>query len=108
MNGVNLETGKKPLRKRSPFIDVPMINCAGIAEADKFFDDLEARSSPRLIKTHYPFELLPPNLLDTCKVTRLNGDGTVHDFHFEGLFRCFLSVVMSRMLWSLTSTMSPS
>ena len=69
MNGVNLESGKKPLRERSPFIDVPMINCAGIAEADKFFDDLEARSSPRLIKTHYPFEFLPPTLLETCKVT---------------------------------------
>ena len=72
MNGVNLETGKKSLRERSPFIDVPMINCAGIAEADKFFDDLEARSSPRLIKTHYPFEFLPPNLLETCKVTQLS------------------------------------
>ena len=36
---------------------------------DKFFDkDLEALPSPRLIKTHYPFELLPPDLLDTCKV----------------------------------------
>ena len=69
MNGVNLETGKKPLRERSPFIDVPMINCAEKAEADKFFDDLEERSSPRLIKTHYPFEFLPPNLLETCKVT---------------------------------------
>merc|ERR1719350_362892 len=68
MTGVDLESGKKPLRERSPFIDVPMINCADKVEADKFFDDLEARSSPRLIKTHYPFEFLPPNLLETCKV----------------------------------------
>ena len=24
--------------------------------------------SPRVIKSHLPFEFLPPNLLDTCKV----------------------------------------
>ena len=40
------------------------------AAADQVFDDLEERESPRLIKTHYPFELLPPGLLDTCKVGR--------------------------------------
>ena len=28
MNGVDLDSGKKPLRQRSPFIDVPMINCS--------------------------------------------------------------------------------
>ena len=92
MNGVDLDSGKKPLRQRSPFIDVPMINCVDKArmvmmvtmmiltmmmincmdkdEADKFFDDMEARPSPRMIKTHYPFEFLPPNLLETCKVTK--------------------------------------
>ena len=96
MNGVDLDSGKKPLRQRSPFIDVPMINCSDKArmvmimmvmmvtmmltmmmincmdkdEADKFFDDMEARPSPRMIKTHYPFEFLPPNLLETCKVTK--------------------------------------
>ena len=69
MTGVNLESGKQPLRERSPFIDVPMINCADEDEADKFFDEMEARPSPRLVKTHYPFEFLPPNLLETCKVT---------------------------------------
>ena len=92
MNGVDLDSGKKPLRQRSPFIDVPMINCSDKArmvmmvtmmiltmmmincvnkeEAGKFFDDMEARPSPRMIKTHYPFEFLPPNLLETCKVTK--------------------------------------
>jgi hypothetical protein len=29
---------------------------------------LEATPGPRFIKTHIPFSLLPPNLLDTCKV----------------------------------------
>jgi hypothetical protein len=31
----------------------------------KFTDNLP---SPRVIKTHLPFEMLPPKLLDTCKV----------------------------------------
>ena len=69
MNGVKLEETKKDLFERSPFIDMPMIRNYSEAELDKFFDkDLEALTSPRLIKTHYPFELLPPDLLDTCKV----------------------------------------
>ena len=69
MNGVKLEETKKDLFERSPFIDMPMIRNYSEAELDKFFDkDLEALPSPRLIKTHYPFELLPPDLLDTCKV----------------------------------------
>ena len=70
MNGVKLEETKKNLFERSPFIDWPMIRNYSKAEVDKFFEeDLEALPSPRLIKTHYPFELLPPDLLDTCKVT---------------------------------------
>ena len=28
----------------------------------------ENMKSPRVIKSHLPFEMLPPNLLDTCKV----------------------------------------
>ena len=31
-------------------------------------DQLDKMESPRIIKTHLPFYLLPPNLLDTCKV----------------------------------------
>ena len=69
MNGVKLEETKKDLFERSPFIDMPMIRNYSEADLDKFFNkDLEALPSPRLIKTHYPFELLPPDLLDTCKV----------------------------------------
>ena len=54
----------------SMMITMMMINCMDKDEADKFFDDMEARPSPRMIKTHYPFEFLPPNLLETCKVTK--------------------------------------
>ena len=71
MNGVKLEETEKDLFVRSPFIDMPMIRNYSKDEADKFFDeDLEALPSPRLIKTHYPFELLPPSLLETCKVIK--------------------------------------
>jgi len=90
MTGVDLESGKKPLRERSPFIDVPMINCADKVESNKFFDDMEARPSPRLIKTHYPFEFLPPNLLETCKVLyvcRNVKDVCVSYFHHETLMK---------------------
>ena len=36
MTGVDLESGKKPLRERSPFIDVPMINCADKVESNYY------------------------------------------------------------------------
>ena len=106
MNGVKLEETKKDLYERSPFIDMPMLRPHSKAEIDKYFDeDLEALPSPRLIKTHYPFELLPPNLLDTCKVTwSLSLQGCVH----FTLFRCSMFVATSRTLQSLTSTMSLS
>ena len=31
-------------------------------------DKLDAMESPRVIKSHLPFYLLPPKLIDTCKV----------------------------------------
>ena len=108
MNGVNLETGKRPLRERSPFIDVPMINCSNKAEADKFFDEMEARPSPRLIKTHYPFEFLPPNLLETCKVTPclVNPSQQLLEISLTTWppIRCFMCVVTSKMHVYLIST----
>ena len=71
--GVDLATGQKPLFERSPFFDMAMIKDMSKADADKMFDDLDVHPSPRLIKTHYPFELLPANLLETCKVIHMSG-----------------------------------
>ena len=68
ITGVDLATGQKPLFERSPFFDMAMIKEMSKADADKMFDDLDVHPSPRLIKTHYPFELLPANLLEICKV----------------------------------------
>merc|ERR1719187_1327339 len=90
MTGVNLDTAKKPLYERSPFPDMAMIRNMSKQDADRMFDDLESHPSPRLIKTHYPFELLPPNLLDTCKVLyvcRNVKDAVVSFFHHETLMK---------------------
>ena len=57
---------------------------------DKIFYDLENRPSPRLINTHLPFELLPPNLLSVCKVlfcSRNIKDASVSFYHHERLLK---------------------
>ena len=41
MTGVDLETAKKPLFDRSPFIDMVMIRPGSEEEANKYFDELE-------------------------------------------------------------------
>jgi len=90
MTGVDLDTAKKPLFERSPFIDMVMIKGETKENTDKYFDDLEKAPSPRLIKTHYPFEMLPPALLDTCKVlfvSRNVKDSAVSYFHHENLMK---------------------
>ena len=48
MTGVNLDTAKKPLFERSPFIDIPMIKAETKENTDKFFDDLEKVASCNL------------------------------------------------------------
>ena len=46
MTGVDLESGKKPLRERSPFIDVPMINCADKVESNYYDHNEDADDDP--------------------------------------------------------------
>ena len=46
MTGVDLESGKKPLRERSPFIDVPMINCADEVESNYHDHNEDADDDP--------------------------------------------------------------
>ena len=50
--------------------------------------DRMPRDSPRIIKTHLPLDMLPPNLLDTCKVIyvcRNVKDSCVSWYHHEQL-----------------------
>ena len=66
---MDIQTARKvPLGERSIFIEdsatIPDINDDAIDSVDQ----ARNATSPRVIKTHLPLEMLPPNLLDTCKV----------------------------------------
>ena len=101
MNDVNKELGKIPLFVRSPFLEFqgiqgPENSPAALFQKEgkqaemmkKIFEesiDMAANlPSPRIIKSHLPFELLPKNLLDTAKVVyvcRNPKDTCVSYFH---------------------------
>ena len=66
---MDIQTARKvPLGERSIFIEdsatIPDINDDAIDSVDQ----AKNATSPRVIKTHLPLEMLPPNLLDICKV----------------------------------------
>jgi len=64
VNNVDIEAARKlKLYERTTFIE-----CEGLEKDYKSLDIIEGMPSPRVIKTHLPLEMLPPNLLDTCKV----------------------------------------
>ena len=81
VNNVDIEAAKKlPLFQRTPFLEseglkdmknVPkeMMDKNPIMKImSNSIQSAENLKSPRVIKSHLPFEMLPPNLLDTCKV----------------------------------------
>jgi hypothetical protein len=50
-------------------------------------DKIEEMTSPRVIKSHLPFYLLPPKLLDTAKVwTHFSNETLKFEFHFSILW----------------------
>ena len=107
VNKVDTETAKKvPLFIRTPFIEMEgLYTPKNIEEAYEFAkkNGIEGMESmietvkftkelpgPRVIKTHLPFEFLPPKLLDTCKVIfvcRNPKDACVSFYHHHHNFR---------------------
>jgi len=91
MNKADIVTAKeKDLFSRSPFLEMPMMFISSEEEAEGVIAKIDSMPSPRLIKSHLPFELLPPNLLDTCKVvfvTRNVKDAAVSFFYHERLMK---------------------
>ena len=59
----NPENGQRQLKDRFPFIESEMFD-----EEELTFQQAKEMKSPRLIKTHLPFSMLPPDLIDVCKV----------------------------------------
>ena len=60
-------------------------------------DKIEEMTSPRVIKSHLPFYLLPPKLLDTAKVwTRLRQISKSFNYLSENDIRWFTSLAIPR------------
>lgn len=57
------EKGQKSLFDRFPFIEYEMFG-----DGELTFQKTKEMTSPRFIKTHLPFSMLPPDLLKLCKV----------------------------------------
>ena len=125
MNENYEDIDKIPHIVRSPFLEFQVLNGfprpkdvdpneLGFEEKMKylsFFDSVtlaETAPSPRIIKTHLPFDLLPPDLLDKAKVVyviRNPGDCCASYFHhvqvmnsmykFKGDFSDFAKMFMS-------------
>jgi len=92
MNGVKLERTQEPLFSRSPFLDMVTIMGKSPEEAEEMFKKFDELPSPRTIKTHFPLDLLPPKLLDTCKVIFVNRnvkDACVSMYHHYSLMQQF-------------------
>ena len=88
MNNVQLERTEEPLFTRSPFLDMVTIMGMDLEKAEEMFKKFDDLPSPRTIKTHFPLKLLPPKLLDTCKVIFVNRnvkDACVSLYHHFGL-----------------------
>merc|ERR1712024_171097 len=87
----------------------------------KTVEHAENLQSPRVIKSHLPLEMLPPNLVDTCKVifvcrtpkdccvSYYNHHLTIPDYHFKGMFSDFAKLFLEGSLefgnyWTMLKT----
>ncbi|KAI9563009.1 hypothetical protein GHT06_010465 [Daphnia sinensis] len=70
-NNCDFEAASKAgLTLRTPFLEMPYLTSRmyGIKDMLMTVDKVEQLPSPRVIRPHLPFYLLPPQLLDTAKV----------------------------------------
>ena len=82
--------GDSAYANRSPFLDLVAWKNVDLQEAEEIFKKFDALPSPRTIKTHFPLQMLPPKLLDTCKVIFVNRnvkDACVSWYHHIRLFK---------------------
>ena len=75
INDFDLETAKnKKGIERVPFLEISALNTKSVSDKPPFikdpilFADNMPSTKPRVIKSHMTFEMLPPKLLETCKV----------------------------------------
>ena len=131
VNKVDVETARRvPLWARSPFIEMEGLwteeimakraasganmskniapeHAIAMVKSVEFAENLQ---SPRVIKSHLPLEMLPPNLVDTCKVifvcrtpkdccvSYYNHHLTIPDYHFKGMFSDFAKLFLEGSL----------
>jgi hypothetical protein len=94
LHNMDVEGGKENIMTRSPFLEMQSLTDSNVSNVnlDKraiaALELADAMASPRVIKTHLPIDMLPPNLLDTCKVVfvaRNPMDCAVSFYHHEQL-----------------------
>ena len=124
VNKVDVETARKvTLWARSPFIEMEGLwratkhanMSSNIAPEHvnamiKSVEHAENLQSPRVIKSHLPLEMLPPNLVDTCKVifvcrtpkdccvSYYNHHLTIPHYHLKGTFADFAELFLEGSL----------
>ncbi len=92
LNYENIDEAKTiALDKRSPYLECDMLIDLAVKDRDEIimstFEDTE---SPRIFKSHLPFCLLPPKVLNKCKVVsclRNPKDTLVSFYYYTNLFR---------------------
>lgn len=111
MNDCNFsEALEVPLSVRSPTVDTNYFtNWDDLAPSEimdarhcQSIEKMEQLPSPRILKSHLPFHLLPPRLLNTAKVifvVRNPKDAIVSFFHFHKLVKlCYFAGEMNQFV----------
>ena len=124
MHNADLDSAKPYVWARSPFLEwSAFLNPQRIENGLKKLNDeqkeawrggmedpinyAQGLSSPRLIKSHLPLSMLPPTLLDTCKVIyvcRHPMDVCVSYFYHTGMTICFCPMKTVKVVRNVCNT----